>query len=204
MVLITGVSGVVTNIGLRTTKLRDIEGTTHIMPNGIIELVSNMTKDYSQALIDVEVAYKEDLDRVREVLLGVGREMMHEKEYGSAMLEEPEVLGVEAFGASGVTVRMIAKTAADQKFAVTRELRRRIKIAFDLRGIEIPYPHQKVLYYDERQPNGNNGNGSKPSHTPDHTPDEGLGEDPGDRQRPESLREQHQPQEHRRLQEPDR
>jgi moderate conductance mechanosensitive channel len=147
VVQINGVSGVVTNVGLRTTKLRDLEGITHIMPNGTVELVSNITKEYSQALVDVEVAYKEDLDRVREVLLEVGREMRQDPEYGPYMLDEPQVLGVEAFGPSGITIRMVGKTAADQKWNVTRELRRRIKIAFDEQGIEIPWPHQKVFYY---------------------------------------------------------
>lgn len=157
VVQINGVAGVVTHVGLRTTTLRDLEGATHIIPNGIIEMVSNITKEYSQALVDVEVAYKEDLDRVREVLLQVGRELMRDPEFGPHVLEEPQVLGVEAFGASGITIRMVCKTAADQKWNITRELRRRIKVAFDREGIEIPWPHQKVFYYSASE--GPDGSG---------------------------------------------
>lgn len=145
-VQINGVDGVVKSLGLRITVLQDLEGVTHIMPNGTIELVSNMTKEYNQSLLDVRVAYKEDLDRVRDVLEEVGSGLKKDPRFGSRILDEPQVLGVEDLGETGVTVRMICKTAADQKWAITRELRRRVKSRFDEEGIEIPnIPYAPVL-----------------------------------------------------------
>lgn len=144
-VQINGVDGVVKRLGLRTTVLQDMEGVTHIMPNGTIALVSNMTKEFNQSLLDVKVDYKEGLDRVRDVLEDIGSKLNSDPEFGSRVLEKPQVLGVEDLGDSGVIIRMVCKTAADQKWAVTRELRRRVKARFDSEGIEIPSIRQGVI-----------------------------------------------------------
>ncbi len=149
-VQINNVDGVVKNIGLRITVLQDMEGATHIMPNGTIQLVSNFTKEYNQALVDVNVAYKEDVDRVREVMESVGKGLKEDPTFKPGILDDPKVLGIQEFGESGMTMRMVCKTEADQKWAVTRELMRRIKLRFDEEDIEIPYAHRKVIVSRDR------------------------------------------------------
>ncbi len=93
----------------------------------------------------MKVDYKEDLDRVREVLEDVGGNLNRDPEFGNRVLERPQVLGIEDLGESGVITRMVCKTAADQKWSVTRELRRRVKSRFDAEGIEIPSIRQGVI-----------------------------------------------------------
>jgi len=144
-----GVAGQVERITLRVTQVRDLEGVVHTIPNGEIKVVSNLTKGYSRVSLDVGVGYREDLDRVIKVLDAVGRELAADPEYGRLILEPPAVLGVEALAESQVTIRLLAKTPPLRQWDVARELRKRIKAAFDREDIQIPYPHQVLL----RQPN---------------------------------------------------
>ncbi|MBI4408926.1 MAG: mechanosensitive ion channel family protein [Gemmatimonadetes bacterium] len=143
-------AGMVEKITLRTTILRDLHGVVHIIPNGEITRLSNLTKAWSRAVIDVGVAYREDVDRVLDVLRELGGELQADPEWGVLLLEPPEVLGVEAFGDSSVNLRMMAKTLPLKQWDVARELRRRIKKRFDAEGIEIPYPHV-TFYWGEGQ-----------------------------------------------------
>lgn len=132
-----GVSGLVEKMTLRITVIRDLHGTVHFIPNGEIKVVSNLTKEWSRAVLDIGVSYKEDIDRVAEVLRKVGSELQEDEQFGRLLLEPPEVLGVEAFGESKVKIKMVAKTLPQKQWEVARELRRRIKAAFDQEGIEI-------------------------------------------------------------------
>ncbi|MBI4586511.1 MAG: mechanosensitive ion channel [Planctomycetes bacterium] len=138
--------GVVERITLRLTVLRDLQGVVHFIPNGTVQQVSNMTKGWSRAVLEIGVAYKEDVDQVMKVLRRVGEEMRGDPVFGPKLLEAPEVPGVEQFGDSAVTVRMLFKTRPGEQWNTAREARRRIKQAFDAAGIEIPFP-QRVVYH---------------------------------------------------------
>src|SRR5262245_136187 len=139
-----GVSGQVEDMNLRITVLRDLEGVAHFIPNGEIKVVSNLAKEWSRAVVNVGVAYKEDLDRVVTILDGVGRDLSKDPLVGPGILEPPQVLGVENFGDSQVTLRIVTKTRPLKQWETARELRKRIKAAFDREGIEMPFPHRVV------------------------------------------------------------
>jgi len=136
-----GKSGVVEMIGIRTTKLRDLRGNLHIIPNSSIELITNMTRDYSMTLIEIGVAYKEDVDQVMEILRTLGEEMMNEPQWGNDMLEPIEILGLDRFEDSQVVITLRIKTRPRRQWAVKREFLRRVKKRFDQLNIEIPFPH---------------------------------------------------------------
>ncbi len=149
---IDGTSGLVERIGLRTIVLRDLSGTVHIIPNGGIAKLSNLTKDYSFFLLDMGVAYKEDTDAVVEVLQEIAKGLQQDPVLGPFILAPLEVLGVDAFADSQVTIKVRLKTVPLQQWAVGREYRRRIKKAFDARGIEIPFPHLSVYFGEASKP----------------------------------------------------
>lgn len=140
-----GVAGQVERVTLRVTQVRDLEGVVHTIPNGEIKVVSNLTKGFSRVSLDVGVGYGEDLDRAIKLLDAVGRELAEDPQFGPLILEPPVVLGVEALAESQVTLRLLAKTLPLRQWDVARELRRRIKLAFDREDIETPYPHHVLL-----------------------------------------------------------
>ena len=135
-------SGIVEELGLRITKIRDFSGELHIIPNGKIESVTNRTRGNMRAMVDVGVAYEEDIDHVLAVLEELSRQY---GELDADVVEGPTVLGVTSLDDSAVTVRIIARTVAMTQWKVERDLRRAIKNKFDEQGIEIPYP-RRVLY----------------------------------------------------------
>jgi small conductance mechanosensitive channel len=144
--IINGTGGLVEEVNPRTTILRGQDGTIHVFPNGTINTLSNMTYEFSYYVFDVRVAYKEDVDRVVEVLKGVGEEIMQDQEYSQYILEPIEVLGVDQFADSAVIIKARIKTFPIQQWLVGREMNRRIKNRFDELGIEIPFP-QRTLYF---------------------------------------------------------
>jgi len=153
VVKIGDVSGLVEHISLRTTVLRDLEGTVHFIPHGTITTVSNQTHGWSRALFDVDIDYKEDIDRVMQVLLEIGRELRRDPSFGPLILDDPEMLGVDDLSDSSVVIKFFLKTRPLQQWTVKREMLRRIKKRFDELGIEIPYPHQTVHHrYDSPPP----------------------------------------------------
>ncbi|MCL5045628.1 MAG: mechanosensitive ion channel family protein [Actinobacteria bacterium] len=131
-----GVSGTVEEMGLRVTKLRDFGGEVHIVPNGKIDKVTNHSRGKMRALVDVRIAYVERLDRVIPVLEEVAREVA--AAMPDVVREGPEVQGVVEFGTGDMTLRVVAQTVPMTQWRVERELRRRIKEAFDREGIEMP------------------------------------------------------------------
>ncbi len=143
---INGVGGTVENIRLRTTILRDAEGTVHIFPNGEIKQVANLTKEFSYYMIDLGVAYKEDVDQVMRVLEQIGAELQKDPAYSALILEPLEVMGVDDFAGSSVTIKLRIKTLPLKQWEVGRELRRRIKNTFDRQNIEIPFPQVTVHF----------------------------------------------------------
>jgi len=140
-----GVSGQVEQMTLRMTIVRDLQGTVHFIPNGEIKVASNLTKEWSQAVLEIGVRYEEDVDRVIAVLTEVGRSLAEDEGFGKMVLEPPQVLGVEALADSQVTIRILAKTLPLKQWEVAREFRRRIKARFDREGIQTPYPHRVVI-----------------------------------------------------------
>ena len=144
-------SGAVERMTLRATFLRDVSGTLHVVPNGEIKHVQNLTRSWSRAVLDIGVAYKEDVDRVIAVMREVGRQMWEDQDWRPFLVEEAAVLGVESFGESSVNIRMMSKTLPLKQWEVARELRRRLKRRFDEEGIEIPFP-QRSLRWSDAQP----------------------------------------------------
>jgi small conductance mechanosensitive channel len=153
VVRIGKISGLVEHISLRATVLRDLEGVVHFIPHGTITTVSNLTHGWSRALFDVDVAYTEDVDRVMQVLLEIGRDLRQDPTFSPLILDDPEMLGVNELADSSVIVKFFIKTYPLQQWTVKREMLRRIKNRFDELGIEIPYPHQTVHHrYDSLPP----------------------------------------------------
>jgi moderate conductance mechanosensitive channel len=140
--------GLVEKMTLRTTVLRDLNGAVHIIPNGEIKQVSNLTKTWSRSVIDVSVAYAEDVDKIISMLQGVADAFQRDPKWQPLLLESPEVLGVESFTDTGVTVRMIAKTLPLKQWDVSRELRRRIKQRLDDQSIQMPQARVKMIASD--------------------------------------------------------
>jgi small conductance mechanosensitive channel len=154
-------SGLVEKITLRMTVLRDLEGVVHFIPHGTINTVSNFTHVWSRALFDVAVAYKEDVDRVMQVLVDLAKELRTDPVLGPEILDDPEMLGVDALGDSAVVIKFFIKTRPLKQWLVKRELLRRIKRRFDELSIEIPFPQRTLhLRYDE------GGRPSPPPHAP--------------------------------------
>jgi small-conductance mechanosensitive channel len=139
------IAGAVEKMTLRATFLRDLEGTLHVIPNGEIRIVSNRTKTWSRAIVDVGVAYEEDIGRVMAALGKIGHDLHQDEAFAPLLLEQPTVTGVEALGDWAVTVRIMVKTRPGKQWDVARELRRRIKESFEREGIEMPYPRQEIL-----------------------------------------------------------
>jgi moderate conductance mechanosensitive channel len=142
--IINGTGGLVEAITFRTIVLRDQAAVVHVFPNGSINTLSNMTKDWSAYVIDIGVAYREDTDRVIEVMRRVAGELQSEPQYGSAMLEPIEIIGVDAFSDSAVIIKARLKTLPIKQWMVGREYRRRLKKAFDAENIEFPFPQRTV------------------------------------------------------------
>jgi small-conductance mechanosensitive channel len=145
VVQVGGLSGVVEQLSIRSIKLRAMDGSLHIIPFSAVTTVTNMTRDFAFAVMDVNVAYGEDTDRVTDVLRNVAAEMREDAKLRSAIRDDLDVMGVERLADSGVIIRVRIKTEPSQRWTVARELNRRVKRRFDELGIEIPYPHQKLV-----------------------------------------------------------
>ncbi len=143
--------GLVEAVGLRTVTLRDLAGNVHVIPNSSIETVTNMTKGYSRYVFDVGVAYREDVDEVMEVLRELGEEIRNDPTYKEDILEPLEILGVDRFDDSAVIIRARITTKPIRQWAVGREFNRRMKKAFDQRGIEIPFPHRTIYMGEPKE-----------------------------------------------------
>lgn len=145
--------GLVEGLNLRHTKLRDLEGRVIYIPNGEIKTVVNFTQDYSNAVLEIGVAYKEKVDQVMAVIKELGAEIRNDDYFKNLILEELEMLGVDSFGESQVTIKFRIKTLPIKQWEVAREFRRRLKNRFDELGIEIPFPH-RMLYWGSPEDQG--------------------------------------------------
>ena len=137
-------TGIVEEVGLRTTVLRGIDGTVWHVPNGQVERVGNQSQHWSTALIDIDVAYDADLSAVRDVMQQTADEVCARDYLRDDILDAPQVLGVETLAADGITLRMTVTTAPGTQWGLQRELREAMKLAFDAAGIEIPFPQRTV------------------------------------------------------------
>lgn len=150
VVRVKDTAGLVEKITLRTMVLRDINGVVHIIPNGTVDTLSNLTKSWSRAVLEIGVAYKEDVDRVMAVMLDEAMDLWKDPAWAPLIVEEPTVPGIERFDDSAVTIRVMFKTLPLKQWDVAREYRRRIKKRFDADTIEIPFPH-RTFYWGEGQ-----------------------------------------------------
>lgn len=144
VVEVGGKSGIVEEITLRYVQMRDYDGNVHYVPNGGITTVTNMTRGYAQAVVDVGVAYRVDVDQALEVMCRVGAELRSDPTFSPKILEDIEIAGVNEWADSAVILRCRFKVAPIEQWAVRREYLRRLKYAFDAADIEIPFPHVTI------------------------------------------------------------
>lgn len=150
--VINGTGGLVETITFRTISLRDFSGVVHVFPNGGINTLSNMSKEWSAFVLDMGVAYKEDTDRVVEVMQNVGEELRRDRQFGPMMIEPIEVVGVENFADSAVVLRARMKTKPLEQWKIGREYRRRLKKALEAHDIEIPFVHRTLSFAETMVP----------------------------------------------------
>jgi small conductance mechanosensitive channel len=147
---IAGIAGLVEDVNLRRTVLRDLDGIVHSIPNGQITTTSNYTRDWARINLDVSVGYGEDLEKVTKVINRVGKELAEDEYFGPLIKKPPQMLRVNKFGDSGIDIKIVGETKPMKQWELTGELRKRLKKAFDDEGIEIPWPHLK-LFFGESQ-----------------------------------------------------
>jgi small conductance mechanosensitive channel len=152
-------SGTIEAVGLRVTRLRDVNGTVWYVRNGEILRVGNMSQNWARTVLDIGVSYSADLEQVRRVLQEVAHDLWEDEAFKGLIIEEPEVWGVESLAPDAVTVRVTLKTAPMEQWKVAREMRERIKDRFDREGIEIPFP-QRVIWHRNADPSLSDGSAS--------------------------------------------
>ncbi len=143
------VSGLVEEISLRKTTLRDLDGTVHHVPHGEIKKVSNLTKDYSRINLDIGISYNSDLEHVISVINQTGNGLAEDPQWREFIIKPPQFLRVNDFADSAIMIKILGETIPLKQWEVAGEFRKRIKIAFDKEGIEIPFP-QMVIHQVER------------------------------------------------------
>jgi small conductance mechanosensitive channel len=137
-------TGVVEEVNLRTTQIRDVDGTVWFIPNGEIRRIGNKSQQWARTVLDIEVAYDTDIGRASEIIKDVADSVFNDQLETATVLEEPEIWGVQELGASAIAIRVALKTEPGEQWATAREMRRRIKERFDAEGIEIPFPQRTV------------------------------------------------------------
>ncbi len=153
VIQVGGHAGVVEAMSIRSLRLRDLSGNLHTIPFSGVDTVTNMTKDYSYYLMDIRIAYRESTDEVSQIIKDVGAALQDDPEYGPSILEPVEVLGVDGFKDSAVLIKARIKTRPIMQWWVGREYNRRLKMRFDERGIEIPFPHTTVYFGVDKEGN---------------------------------------------------
>ena len=144
VVVVAEKGGLVEEVTLRYIKLRDYDGNVHFIPNGAITTVTNMSREYAYAVIDVGVAYREDLDEVMELMKKIGGELREASDFAAKILEDIEMAGVDKWDESAVVIRCRFKVLPLEQWGIRREFLKRLKRAFDRHGIEIPFPHVTI------------------------------------------------------------
>jgi len=150
VVMIQDFGGVVEEMSLRTIKLRSFDGTLHVFPYSEAQVIHNRTKDFSFAVFDLSIDYGSDIPKAIATMQTVGEALRKEPMFGAHILDDIEVVGVDALADSAVMLKARIKTAPGKQWGVQREYLQRIKAAFDEAGIEIPYPHMKLVPPDAK------------------------------------------------------
>ncbi len=151
VVAIAGTSGTVEDIQLRVTVLRDLDGKTHYVPNGSIEVATNYTQDFANAVIDIGVSYDTDIDFAMSTVMDEAEKMVTDDEWSESILDSPRLLGVNELSDSAVVIRILLQVEPEQRWAVRREFLRRLKNRLDAEGIEIPFPYRTLVMKDGGQ-----------------------------------------------------
>lgn len=151
VVQVAGKGGVVEKVTLRMIILRDLGGNVHFIRNGKVDVVTNMTKDYSRYVFEIGVAYRENVDDVIEVIKEVDEELRSDPQFKDDILEPIEILGLDKFADSAVIIKARNKTKPIKQWAIGREFNKRLKRVFDARDIEIPYPHMTLYIGEDKQ-----------------------------------------------------
>jgi small conductance mechanosensitive channel len=148
-------SGVVEQVTLRVTVVRDVEGTVWYVPNGEIRRVGNKSQTWARTILDIEVAYDTEVEHATRVIKDVADSVWRAQAPGATVIAEPEIWGLEQFGPNAIVLRLAVKTKPGEQWAVGREIRARLKEAFDAEGIVIPFPQQTVWYHADDAGAGN-------------------------------------------------
>jgi len=143
---VADVAGLVEEVTLRKTVLRDLDGIVHHVPNGEIRIASNFTRHFARVNLNVSVAYGTDLDHAISVINRVGKELAEDAKWRKVIKSPPQALRVDNLGDSGIDIKILGDVKPMEQWAVMGELRLRLKKAFDAEGIEIPWPHTKVYF----------------------------------------------------------
>ncbi|MBN1213258.1 MAG: mechanosensitive ion channel family protein [candidate division Zixibacteria bacterium] len=151
VVQISNLGGLVEKVSLRMVVLRDLAGNVHYIRNGQINVVTNMTKEYSQYVFDIGVAYRENIDEVIEVVRQVGEELRRDPDFSDDILDALEVFGLDKFADSSIVIKARIKTKPIKQWRVGREFNRRLKNKFDELNIEIPFPHMTVYMGEDKR-----------------------------------------------------
>lgn len=151
VVEVAGKAGVVEGLNLRMVILRDLAGNVHYIPNGEITVVTNMTKGYSRYVFEVGVAYRENVDEVMTIMKQVDAELREDPEFKDDILEPLEILGLDKFGDSAIVIKARTTTKPIKQWRIGREFNRRLKIIFDEKDIEIPFPHVTLYMGKDKQ-----------------------------------------------------
>jgi len=146
VVRVADIGGLVEEVTLRKTVLRDLDGIVHHVPNGEIKTASNFTRHFSRVNLNVSVGYGTDLDHAISVINRVGKELAKDEKWRKVIKSPPQVLRVDNLGDSGIDIKILGDVKPIEQWAVMGELRLRLKKAFDAEGIEIPWPHTKVYF----------------------------------------------------------
>lgn len=163
VILVDDVGGLVENMNLRITQLRNGEGQLITIPNSAISIVRNLSKEWARVDLTITVADQNNVDRVLQVLQELSSEIYGEPEWREKIIDPPEVLGIDEIGHSGLLIRIWIKTKPLQHWSVGREFRRRMKTRLDQHGIAIGVPQQSVLFQSslELLKQARNGNGDR-------------------------------------------
>lgn len=170
VVRIAGVTGVVEGFSLRRTTLRDLDGTLHSVPNGEIQVASNMTRGWARVNLDVSVAYETDIDEATRIINGIGEQLAASDEWRDRIIEAPTVMRVNDLGDSGVTLKILGQVRPAEQWAVTGELRKRVLATFAENGIEIPFPHRVMIARPAGAPS--DATSRRRDEAPDNDPDD--------------------------------
>jgi len=181
VVSIRDTGGAVEAVNLRTIRLRDLQGSVHIIPNSQIDMITNMTKDYAYYVLDVNVAYREDTDAVVAALQEIDADMRTDPACSADMLAPIDILGVDRFTDSAVLIRARLKTKAIKQWSIGREFNRRMRKLFDARGIAIPFPTRTVYMQEAKR-------GEAPARQPSPQAQKALTSTPGEGEAPPAKR----------------